>query len=308
MARNILITGATGLIGTCLVKTILKRGDNVAVLSTNVKSASKYLPEAGKIISWNDYLSLVNENIDIVINLAGKNIGETRWNDKFKKEIYDSRILSTRKIVDLIGKMTKKPGALINASGVDYYGNRPACRTSRGDENIYEDAKPGNDFMARLCVDWEAEAKKAENFGVRVVLIRTGFVLAKNSPAVNMLTLPFKLFIGGTIGSGKQYMSWIHIDDVVKVYLFSADNNNITGPVNAAAPNPERMKNFCRIIAKVLHRPAIIPAPEFAVKLIAGEAAQLVLNGRKALPKKILEAGYKFSFANAPAAWSNILE
>jgi len=301
MSKSFLITGATGLIGTHLIKELQRRNDSIIVISTNSKSAEHKLPGVNKIVTWDDYLSLTNENIDVIINLAGRNIGDRRWDKEFKKEIYDSRILSTGKIINLISRMSCKPRVLINASGVDYYGKRD-------DENIYEDSKPGNDFMASLCADWEAEAKKAEAFGVRVVMIRAGFVIAKEAESVRRLVMPFRFFAGGTIGSGKQFMSWIHIDDVVGIYIFSAVHENITGPVNAAAPNPERMKNFCRIIGKVLHRPAVISVPAFAVKLAAGEVAHLILNGRKALPRKISEAGFIFKFDNALAAWIDIIK
>jgi hypothetical protein len=158
-----------------------------------------------------------------------------------------------------------------------------------------------------LCVDWETEALKAEKFGVRTVVLRTGFVIAKNSPAFNKLAIPFKLFVGGTIGSGRQYMSWIHIDDVTGIYIYASGNNSIYGPVNATAPKPEIMKNFCKSLAKALHRPAIFPVPYFVVKIAAGEMSQVILNGRKALPEKILKAGYKFKFENVYDAWKDVV-
>jgi len=300
MSKNVLITGATGLIGKELVKAFKSRGDNIFALTTNINSAQKKLKEVKNIIHWNDYLSLAEEKIEIIINLAGRNLGEKKWNEEFKKDAYDSRINSTRKIAELIGKMKNKPGVLLSASGSDYYGNR-------GEENIYEDSPPADDFLAKMCTAWEAEAMKAENFGVRVVTLRTGFVIAKNSDAVKKFIQPFKMFVGGTIGSGRQYMSWIHIEDVVGSYLFSADNNNISGPVNTTAPNPETMKNFSRSLAKALHRPAIFPIPSFAVKIAVGEMSQVILNGRKAIPKKIMDAGYKFKFENAFDAWKDVI-
>src|SRR4030095_8542370 len=299
MSKTFLVTGATGLIGSSMVKELLKSGNNAILISTNPEKAAKKFPMA-KLVDWDSYLSLVNEKIDVIINLAGRNAGDKRWNEDFKNEIYNSRILSTRKIIELVSLMKQKPEALINASGIDYYGNK-------GDENIYEDSPPGNDFMAKVCIDWETEAKKAEAFGVRVVLVRTGFVLAKNSEALERLILPFKFFAGGTIGNGNQFISWIHADDIIGIYLFATENSNVKGAVNAAAPHPERMRNFCRILGKVLQRPAFLPAPAFVVKLVAGEVAHLILNGRKAMPQKILEAGYKFKFENAHEALNDAI-
>jgi uncharacterized protein len=161
--------------------------------------------------------------------------------------------------------------------------------------------------MAKLCIAWEAEALKAEGYGVRTAVLRTGFVIARNSDAVKRLVLPFKLFVGGSIGKGSQFMSWIHIDDVVGIYLYAADNKNVSGPVNATAPNPVTMKDFCKSLAKAINRPSFFRALPFMVKIAAGEIAQVILNGRKAYPKKISDAGYKFKFENASDAWKNVL-
>lgn len=301
MVKNILITGATGLIGKRLVHEFLQRGDNVTALTTDIDSAQKKLAGITKIVEWNDLLSLADKEINIIIHLAGKNLGETRWTEKFKKEAYDSRINTTRKIVELIEKMKTKPDILLSASGVDYYGNR-------GEEIITEDSAPADDYMAKTCVNWEAEALKAEKSGVRTVVLRTGFVIAKNAPAVKKMVLPFLLFAGGTLGSGMQYMSWIHIDDLIGIYLFAADNLNVKGAVNATAPYPVNMKNFGKSIAKALHRPSWFPVPSFVIKIAVGEMAQVILNGRKAIPEKITRAGYKFKFEKADDAWKNILE
>jgi uncharacterized protein (TIGR01777 family) len=249
----------------------------------------------------NDRLSLKDEKIDGIINLAGRNLADKRWNDKFKKEVYDSRILTTGKVVELILAMSRKPEVLLSASGVDYYGDK-------GESDIYEDTPNGNNFMGKLCKDWEAEAYKAEAFGTRVVALRTGFVMAKDSKAVKKLSMPFKFFIGGPIGSGKQYMSWIHIDDIVGIYLFALDNPAVKGAVNAAAPNPETMKQFCKNMACEMHRPSIFPVPGFIVKIAAGEMGDVILAGRKALPKKITRLGYKFKYENAADAWKDVFK
>src|SRR4030095_5747159 len=194
MPKTVLIAGATGLIGGHIINALKKRGDEYIAITHNIVSAQKKLKGAKKIVPLNDIFTLKDEKIDLIINLAGRSVGDKRWNEKFKKEIYDSRVETTRKIVELISQMNIKPEVLVNSSGIDYYG-------PRGDEDIYEDTPNGDTFMANLCRDWEKEAAKAEQFGVRTVLIRTGFALAKNAEAVKRLTLPYNFFIGGPIGS-----------------------------------------------------------------------------------------------------------
>lgn len=301
MPKKILITGATGLIGKHIVNALHSRGDEVLILTTNSKSAKKTFPFLNQITEWKDILSLKNETLDGIIHLAGMNLGDKRWNEKVKEEIYNSRINTTRKIVELISVMALKPEVLLSASGVDYYGDK-------GNEDIYEDSPPSDNFIGQLCQDWENEALKTEKFGVRTVVIRTGFVLAKDSKAVDKFAKPFKMFIGGPIGKGTQYMSWIHIDDLTGIYLFALDNLNVRGALNGTAPNPETMKTFCKNLAGALHRPSLFPVPAFAVKIIAGELAELILSGRKALPKKIIGLGYKFKYENAAEAWGAVFD
>jgi uncharacterized protein len=300
MKKTYLITGSTGLIGTHIVAAVTARGDEFIALSTNPDKARKILPQAKKIVKLDEMLSLRDENIDVVINLAGANLGGKRWNDKSKKEFYDSRIDTTRGLVELMSWMKNKPGAFISASGVDYYGDS-------GDADVYENAPHGDGFLAKLCLDWENEALKAEKAGVRTVILRTGFVLAKSSEAVDKLIMPIKLFVGGPLGGGRQYVSWIHIDDLVGMYLMAVDNPEMRGVYNAATPNPERSKDFGRIAAKILKRPYIFPVPGVMIKLLVGEMAVVVLEGRRALPKKIMDAGYEFKFTNAEDAWGEVL-
>ena len=291
MPERILITGATGLVGRALVEALHNRGDEVLIISTDTRSAAKEFPGIKIITGWNEVLSLKNEKIDAIIHLAGMNLGAKRWNDEVKKEIYDSRIDTARKLIDLISQMPVKPKVFITASGVDYYGDR-------GSQDVYEDSPPADNFIGNLVRDWENEALKAEKSGLRTAAIRTGVVIAKNAPAVKKLALPMKLFIGGPIGSGRQYVSWIHLDDLVDIYLFVLDNDKIKGAVNGTAPRPITMKEFSRQLGRALHRPSLFPVPSFIVKIIAGEMADLVLCGRKALPKKITEAGYIFKYTD----------
>jgi uncharacterized protein (TIGR01777 family) len=297
--KTILITGATGFIGGYLIRALTARGDNTISLTTHPGHAKNKLQNGIRIAALDDYLSLKDEKIDAIINLAGRNLSDKRWNEKFKQEGYDSRIKTTAKVVDLISKMKAKPQVLISASGVDYYGDT-------GDKDVYEDSPHANNFMGNLCRDWEAEALKAEGYGVRTVVLRTGFVMAADAVAVKKLSMPFKFFVGGPVGSGKQYVSWIHIDDIVGIYLYALDNQNIKGAANATAPNPEIMKEFCKHMAEAMHRPSIFPVPAFAVKIAVGEMAEVVLYGRKALPEKIMALGFKFKYEHAIDAWKEV--
>jgi uncharacterized protein (TIGR01777 family) len=301
MAQTILITGATGLIGRNIIKTLLQRDYDIIALTRNISQARKMLPQISKFVSWNDYISLYSEKFSAVINLAGTNLGARRWGNKFKREIYDSRILTTRKIIYLISKMSLKPEVLINSSGVDCYGDT-------GDKEIDESFPYADTFIAKLVRDWEMEALDAKKYNVRVVCLRTGFVIAPDSTSLSKMAVPFKFFIGGYPGSGKQFLSWIDIEDLVSIYLFCLENKSISGAVNAASPYPETMRQFSKQLGKILHRPSIFPVPPFVLRILFGEAADLMISGRKALPKKLLQAGYNFKYEHAidslKKAWS----
>lgn len=301
MVKTVLISGATGMIGGHLINEILRRGDEYIALTTNRKSAEKKLTGAKKIVAQNEIFSLKDEKVDVIINLAGSNLGSKRWNDKTKNDFYNSRINTTNNIIELISQMNNKPEVLISASGVDYYGDT-------GSKEMYEDATPAKGFLGKLTHDWEQAALKAGEFGTRVVVLRTGFVMASDSDAVKKLLLPFKLFVGGPLGSGKQFVSWIHIDDLVGIYMHAIDNPNVKGIYNAAAPYPETNRNFGKHAAKILHKPAFMPAPAFMIRLIVGEMAAVILEGRRASPKKIIDAGYKFKFEHDSDAWKDVLK
>jgi len=301
MPSTILITGATGLIGLRLVKFLSQKGSEIIAVSQNVMNAQKILPAVKKIISWNELDTLKNEKIDAVINLAGTNLDAGRWNSKFKKEIYDSRIESSRKIVGLIKDMPYKPEVLINASGVDYYGDT-------GDRDIDENSPHADSFIGNLVNDWEQEAFKAQQYGARAVCLRTGFVIARESKAFKKMVTPYKLFAGGYPGSGKQFISWIDIDDLVNIYLFCIENKSLSGRMNATSPNPLRMREFSRIMGKILHRPSFFPAPAFVLKLLFGEISTLILSGRKALPGKLSKAGFIFKYPDANDSLSKELK
>lgn len=300
MKETFLITGATGLVGGYLTEKLTARGYDYIAVSTNPKSAEKKLTGYKKIVSYDDIGELVNENFKAVINLAGTNLGSKRWTDVAKKDFYDSRINTTLSLVRLIEKMAEKPGSLISASGVDYYGDT-------GEKEMFEDAKPAAGFLGKLTNDWEQAALQAEKYGVRTVVLRTGFVLAGDSDAVKKLLLPVKMFVGGPLGSGRQFVSWVHIDDLTEIYLFAAENNSLSGIYNATAPEPVTNAVLTREAAKLLGRPAILPAPAFMIKAAVGEMAAVVLEGRKAMPNKLINAGYKFRFTDIIDAWKDVL-
>lgn len=300
MAKTILITGATGMIGGYLIHEINKRGYRYIAVTTNPKAAEKKLKSAYRITASSDILSLYNEKIDAMINLAGANLGAKRWTDAAKKEFYDSRMNTTNSLIELIREMKTKPEVLISTSGVDYYGDT-------GSKEMFEDAPPANSFLGKLTHDWEQAALKAEEPGVRTVIFRTGFVMAADSEAVKKLLMPVKLFVGGPLGGGKQYMSWIHISDLIALYMFAIDNVNVRGIYNASAPNPQTNELFTKHAAKLLQRPAFLPVPAFVIKAVLGEMSTVVLDGRRAMPKKILDAGFKFRFEHDTEAWKDIL-
>ena len=264
---RVTITGASGLIGTKLRAALEARGDEVIPVS---------LRDRGPI-----------ELGDVVVHLAGENVAQ-RWTDESRKRIEESRVDGTRRVVEAINSAATKPTALISSSAVGYYGKH-------GDEKLDESTPPGDDFLARVCVAWEAEAQKAQT---RVVLVRTGVVLDKNGGALSKMLLPFKLGVGGPVASGKQYLPWIHVDDVVGIYLAAIDDERWTGPVNGTAPDPVTNKEFSRALGRALHRPAVAPIPGFAIRTLYGDMAEIVTEGQRAIPKRTLELGYQFRYTD----------
>lgn len=305
MSKRIIITGATGLIGKKLSKSLIDRGDNVIIFSRNKDKAKSMIPGAKDYIEWDyskpEVWKINLENTDAVVHLAGINLFSKRWNENFKKEIIESREVSTRNIALAINSCINKPKVLISASGIGYYGD---C----GDKILDEDSSAGNDFLADVCKVWEGEARKVEQFGVRSVQIRTGLVLSKEEGALKQMLPPFKFFIGGPLGNGKQWTSWLHIDDIVRIYLYAIDNNNLNGPVNAASPNPVTMKEFAKTLGKVLQRPSLFSVPKFALKVVVGEAAEVVTASQRVDVKKLSNSGFKFKFNFVEEALINLLK
>ncbi|MFZ2324361.1 MAG: TIGR01777 family oxidoreductase [Ignavibacteriaceae bacterium] len=304
MAKNIIITGATGLIGRKLAEVLIRRGDNVNIFSRNIDKAKLLFPKIKSIVEWNynkpELWQPSIDGSDAVIHLAGINLFDRRWNENFKKEVIESRKIGTHNLVEAISLCTNKPEVFVSASGIGYYGD---C----GDTLLSEDSSAGKDFLADVCKFWEYEAALVETFNVRSVQIRTGLVLSTEDGALKQMLIPFKLFVGGYLGNGKQWASWLHIDDIVRIYIYAIDNYNIRGAVNAASPNPVKMKEFAKTLGKVLSRPALFPVPKFVLKIAVGEAAEVVVASQKIDVRKLLDSGYKFRFTELKNALSDLL-
>lgn len=303
---KIILAGATGFIGQRLIKKLREGNHSLVLLSRNASTARQRYGSSLQVEQWDartlgDWAQHLDGS-DAVINLAGESIGGKRWSQAQKQKILSSRIDATNAIVEALGKANKKPQVLVNASAVGYYGDVP-------EGNVTEEHPPGNDFLAKTCGRWEQAALAAEQFGIRVVCIRTGIVLDKNGGALKKLLLPFKLFAGGPLGSGKQWFPWIHIEDEIGAILFALENQKLSGPVNLAAPESVNMKQFCSALGRAMHRPSWAPVPGFVLKIALGEMAEsLLLGGQRVIPTKLSEAGYKFRFPELNAALRDVLK
>ena len=309
---KILISGSTGLVGTALTKALARQGHTVCRL---IRPTTQVGPEpaGGFDVSWNPEsgeLGGAAVGADAVVHLSGASVAAKRWTEKRKEVLLSSRINVTRALVAALGRMSAKPEVLISASAVGYYG-------SRGDEILTEQSLAGDDFPAKLATRWEEEARKAEAFGTRVVLARFGVILAKEGGALPMMMRPFQFGLGGRIASGKQWVAWIALADVVEALLRCLNSTPITGavkfapisgPVNVVGPEPLTNAEFTKELARAMHRPAVIPAPAFALRLALGEMADaLLMASQRAVPKKLLEAGYQFQHTNLHSAMAAVI-
>jgi uncharacterized protein (TIGR01777 family) len=293
---RVTLTGAGGLIGSRLVDALKARGDDVTVLSRDPERASRKLGVAAE--AWQPLEGPAPASAlagrDAVVHLAGERVDQ-RWNDESRRAILTSRETGTRNLVEGLRAAEPRPAALVSASAVGYYG-------PRGDEVLDESAAPGDDFLARVCRTWEAEAERAEELGMRVVRIRTGVVLDRRGGALARMLTPFRLGVGGPVAGGEQWLPWIHADDLVGLYLAAIDGERWSGPVNASAPEPVRNRDFSRALGRALRRPAVLPVPGAALRLLYGDMAEIVTEGQRAVPRRALELGYAFRHADLDEA------
>lgn len=282
-----LVTGATGFIG----QRLLARLDRPVVLTRDVDRARRSLAAfSPTVFPWDAVSPPPAEafaGVDTVIHLAGDPVADRRWNAEKKRRIRDSRVLGTRSLVTALETLPERPRTLVSCSAVGFYGER-------GDETLDETSAPATDFLGQVCQEWEHEALRAKNFGLRVAMVRVGVVLGRDGGALAKMLLPFKLGLGGRLASGRQWMPWVHLDDVVGILLHAATNDAVVGPINATAPQPATNAEFTQALARALHRPAIFPMPGFMLRLLVGEFAQIVLSSQKISPRVAQQTGYQF--------------
>ncbi len=305
---RVFVTGATGLVGTRLVRRLRERGDQVVVLSRRPAAARELFGDGATVVegdpmqagAWMDAV----RDCDAVVHLAGENIFARRWSAEFKALLHDSRVKSTENVVRAL---TRDPSpangaarVLVNASAIGYYG-------PHADEELTEASPAGDDSLARICIDWEKAAHAAEAHGVRVAIVRVGVVLDRAGGALKKMLTPFKWFTGGPVGSGRQYVSWIHHADLVGLILLALDNPEVRGPLNGTAPNPVTNKEFSRALGRALHRPSFLRAPKFMLRLALGEVADVITKGQRVLPKRARAAGFGFRFPNIDEALKDVL-
>jgi len=288
---KVAVTGATGTIGRALVAALQERGDQVVVLSRNPGRATEALGADVDAYAWADPESQpapaeALADVDAVVHLAGEPVDQ-RWDDEAKKRIRESRELGTRNLVEGMKSAGPRLRTLVSASASGYYG-------PKRDERVTEETPPGDDFLADVVVRWEREAQAAEGHGLRVAMLRTGIVLSAEGGALGRMLTPFKLGLGGPIAGGRQYMPWVHEDDVVGAYLFALDHDDASGPLNLSAPEPVTNREFSKALGNALHRPAVAPVPALAIKALYGEMAQIVVTGVRMVPARLQELGYGF--------------
>jgi len=303
---KIAITGATGFVGSRLVQKLNREGHQLLIFTRNLERAKKVFPPSAfpnlEIAQYNPKQPGEWQNkisgCDGIVNLAGEPIAE-RWSELHKQEIKASRELATKNLVAAIAKADPKPSVLVNASAIGYYGT---SETATFDEN----SPPGNDFLAEVCKNWEAESQKVTSVGVRLVILRIGIVLGDGGALGKMLA-PFKLYAGGPLGNGNQWFSWIHRDDLVNLIITALKRSDLAGTFNATAPNPVRMNQFCQVLGEVLNRPSWLPVPSFALELLLGDGAKVVLEGQQVLPKKTRSIGFEYQYPTLKPALKDIV-
>lgn len=302
--RRVLVTGGSGFIGKRLIAALLGRGDEVTVLSRDAGRAAGKLPQGARAVAWDPeregpWFEEV-ARAEAIVHLAGASVA-TRWTPEKKREIERSRVVSTRLIVEAIGRAPQRPEVLVSASAVGYYGTHPKH------EALDESAPPGHDFLAEVCVKWEAEARAAEALGVRAAQVRIGVVLGEGGGALEKMLPAFKLFAGGPLGDGEQPVPWVHHADAVGILLLALDSPQVRGPINAVALEAITAKELAYALGYVLHRPSWLPVPSFALKLLMGEAAVVVTHGQRVVPRRAIELDYRFAYPSLGPALTSIV-
>ncbi len=302
---KILITGSTGLVGTALAQDLQRAGHTVCRLVRPNTTTQSIANSQGFDVNWNPVtgeLGGAAVGADAVVNLAGASIADGRWTPQRKQLLRSSRVDTTRALVQALAKMSARPRVLISASATGYYGNR-------GDETLTEASQPGNDFLGEIAKEWESEALKAEALAIRVVRARFGVILSKQGGALPQMLRPFQFFVGGKIGSGTQWLSWITLDDAVAILRSTLENANIIGALNVVSPQPVTNAQFTNFLAAALHRPALFPAPAFALRLLLGEMADtLLLSSQRVLPAQLLKLNHQFLHPDLATALAAILK
>ena len=300
---KVLVAGATGFVGKKLVKDLKDKGHEIVVLTRNVDAARFRVPVYCEILAWdpiNRYLPTSALNgVDAVINLAGENIADGRWSSNRKKEITQSRVLATRRLVKAMTYMNKKPLVFISASAIGFYGNR-------SDEILREDESRGHGFLADVCESWEEEALKAKELGIRTAIYRIGMVIGHDGGALSKMLPPFRLGGGGRLGDGSQWMSWIHICDLSNMLMHAIGESTVNGIYNAVSPSPVINREFTKIFGKVLKRPTMFRVPSFVLKIALGELSELLLGSQMVMPQKILDTGFEFKYSQLEEALSEV--
>jgi uncharacterized protein len=301
---KIVMTGSTGFIGRALCAVLVQGGHRITVLTRHTGQTHQRSDLPVQAVEWNARDSgpweQALEGVDAVINLAGASIADARWTDTRKQLITDSRVLTTRLLVRALSRWSSRPATFISASGIGYYG-------ATDDRRLDEGAARGDGFLADLCLAWESEALRAAEFGARVVMLRTGMVLEQDGGALPKMLLPFRLFAGGPIMPGSQWVSWIHRRDHIGLIQWALSTPTVSGPINAVAPEPVTMKTFCEVLGRVLHRPSWLPVPRFALNVLLGELGTLMTTGQRVIPAKATTGGYQFQYPTLESALKAIL-